>query len=429
MTMTTQQIICIAVFIITILCYISNKFSLPVVAMTSMVVLTLTGCLDPSSALSTFSNSSAIIMGAMFIVAGGLNRTQMVRKVTNLVYKVSGGSFAKGMFGYCVATLLIAQVAPSAILIFSICYPLVVDFCRRMNVSPSKGLFSICLVAIATVTAFPIGSGATVYITNNTLFETYGLNYQSGMFDSFILRIPVLIIAVLLGAFVCPKFCPDNGPLISEMERKQMSEQKPLDPVREVLGYGIFLGVVVGILISSYINVPTWLICVIGALLTLITGVLTEREAMQALNMPPIFLYVASLGIGNALVETGAGDLISSCVSGILGENPNHLFVYAVFWCAGFIVTQFMSNFALYQALLPVALLTCAAYNWNPIGIVNMLFTACFVSYLTPFSTVAVPFLMSVGGYNQRDLLKAGWIPAVVTTVVMIPWCYFMFPL
>lgn len=57
-------------------------------------------------------------MGSMFIVAGGLSRTQMVHRVTNLAYKVSGGSFQKGMILYCLVTLAIAQVAPSAILIF-----------------------------------------------------------------------------------------------------------------------------------------------------------------------------------------------------------------------------------------------------------------------------------------------------------------------
>lgn len=427
--MTTQQIICIAIFLITLVFYMSNKFPLPLVSMTSMVALTITGCLSPESALSVFSNSSAIIMGSMFIIAGGLNRTQMVHKVTNLVYKVSGGSFTKGMIGYCIATLLIAQVAPSAILIFSICYPLVIDFCHKMKVSPSKAIFSIGLISIATVTAFPLGSGATTYIANNTLFATYGLNYESGMFDAFIVRIPILIIAVLLGAFVCPKFADDKGPLVDEAERKKLAERPPLDPVREFLGYGIFIAVVIGILLSSYIGVDTWIVCIVGALLVILTGVLSEKEAMQALSMPPIFLFVASLGIGNALVATGAGDLISGVVTSILGENPSHLFVYTVFWLVGFVVTQFMSNMALYQTLVPVALLTCAAYNWNPIGLVNMLFAACWVSYLTPFSTVAVPLMMSVGGYTQKDLLKIGWLPALVTTAVMIPWCYFMFPL
>ena len=141
--MPAQTIICLTVFVITLILYMSNKFPLPLVSMTAMGVYVITGCLAPADALSCFSNSSVIIMGSMFIVAGGLNRTQMVHKVTDLAYKISGGSFQKGMILYCLVTLAIAQVAPSAILIFSICYPLVADFCRKNNQSPSKAMFSI----------------------------------------------------------------------------------------------------------------------------------------------------------------------------------------------------------------------------------------------------------------------------------------------
>ena len=424
----TQQILCLVIFFVTIVCYMSNKWPLALVSMTSLFVLTLTGCLAPKDALACFSNSSAIIMGSMFIVATGLNRTQMIHKVTNLVYKVSGGSFTKGMAGYCLVTVLIAQVAPSAILIFTICYPLVSDFCRKMGKSPSKGLFSIALISIVAVVAFPIGSGATTYIQNNTLFETYGLNYQSGMFDSFLVRLPAIIVAYICGVFICPRFCPDYGPLLSDVEKKAKAEQKPLDPVREFLGYGIFIAVVIGILAASYLGIPTWMICMGGAILEILTGVLTEKEAMQGLSLPPIFLYVGSLGIGNALVGTGAGDLVVNFVTNVIGDNPSPLFVYAFFWIVCFFTTQFMSNLALYSAMTPVVLLTCASLNWNPTGLLNMIFCACWVSYLTPLSTVAVPMLMSVGGYKQKDLLKAGWIPAVLTTLVMIPSTLLMFP-
>ena len=157
----------------------SNKFPLPLVSMTAMGVYVITGCLAPADALSCFSNSSVIIMGSMFIVAGGLNRTQMVHKVTDLAYKISGGSFQKGMILYCLVTLAIAQVAPSAILIFSICYPLVADFCRKNNQSPSKAMFSIVLISICTVTSLPIGSGATSYITANSL-KRMGLPLRRG---------------------------------------------------------------------------------------------------------------------------------------------------------------------------------------------------------------------------------------------------------
>ncbi|MCQ1529297.1 SLC13 family permease [Lutispora saccharofermentans] len=428
----TQQTICLIVFVVTLIGYISNKWPLALVSMTSFFVLTITGCLSASDALGCFSNSSAIIMACMFIVAAGLNRTQMIHKVTNLVYKVSGGSFIAGMAGYCLVTVLIAQVAPSAILIFTICYPLVVDFCRKMGKSPSKGLFSIALISIVSVVAFPIGSGATSYIANNELFATYGLAYKSHMFDPFLVRLPSIVMAYICGVFICPRFCPDYGPLEGgadqQNQQKKTVEKKPLDPVREVLGYGIFLAVVVGILLASYIGIPTWQICFAGAVLEILTGVLSEKEAMSALSLPPIFLYVGSLGLGNALVNTGAGDLIASLVTKMIGNDPSPVFVYALFWIVGFVMTQMMSNLALYSALTPVVLLTCASLGWNPIGLLSMVFTACWTSYLTPLSTVCVPFLMEVGGYKQKDLLKAGWLPALLITAVMIPWTLLMFP-
>ena len=100
----------------------SNKWPLALVSLTSMVILTVAGCLSPAEALASFSNSSVIIMGAMMVIAAGLNRTQMLHKVTNLVYKVSGGSFTRGMIGYCLVTFAVAQVMPSAIVILQ-CVP------------------------------------------------------------------------------------------------------------------------------------------------------------------------------------------------------------------------------------------------------------------------------------------------------------------
>lgn len=139
--MSTQSIICLIIFALAVISYILNKIPMGLTSLTAMFLLIVTGCVDPAAALGNFANSSAIIMASMFVIAAGLNRTQMVHKISNLVYKVSGGSFTKGMIGYVLVTALIAQVVPSAILIFSICYPLVADYCRKLGVSPSKAMF------------------------------------------------------------------------------------------------------------------------------------------------------------------------------------------------------------------------------------------------------------------------------------------------
>lgn len=291
-------------------------------------------------------------------------------------------------------------------------------------------MFSIVLICICTVTSLPIGSGATSYITANSLWETYGLTAKEGMFDPMLVYMPTLILSVLFAMFYCPKVAPDYGPLYTDVQLKQLKEQKPLDPFREFMGYGIFVAVVIAILFSNYLpaTIPTWMICFIGAVLTILTGVLSEKEAMEALTMPPIFLYIGSLAVGNALVASGAGTFIAEGIQSILGDNPSKWVVIIMFWLAGFIVTQFMSNMALYSALQPVVLLMCATYGWNPTGLYNMLWKATFTSYLTPLSTVAIPLCMAVGGYKQKDLIRMGLLPALVISVANILWCGLMFP-
>ena len=197
----TQATICLIIFALTIVCYMLNKWPLALVSMTSLLALTVTGCLTPEQALSSFSNNSVIIMGAMMVIAAGLNRTQMIHKVTNLVYKVAGGSFTKGMLGYCLVTFAVAQVMPSAIVIFSICAPLVMDFCSRTGKSPAAGLFSIALIAITSVTALPIGAGASNYIMTNSNIQAFGITgYAAKMFDFFIVKFPSILVAIICGA-------------------------------------------------------------------------------------------------------------------------------------------------------------------------------------------------------------------------------------
>ena len=63
-----QSTICIIIFFITIALYMSNKFPLALVSITSMTILTVTGCLVPEDALANFANESVIIVGAMMVI-------------------------------------------------------------------------------------------------------------------------------------------------------------------------------------------------------------------------------------------------------------------------------------------------------------------------------------------------------------------------
>ena len=91
--MNTQLVICIVIFVASLILYGSNKFPMGAVGMATIVALVLTKCLDAKSALSYFANNNVIMMAGMFVVSAGLSRTSLVDKFSKAVVKLTGGSF------------------------------------------------------------------------------------------------------------------------------------------------------------------------------------------------------------------------------------------------------------------------------------------------------------------------------------------------
>ena len=159
----SQMTICMVIFILTLIGFaVGSKYvSITTISLISMVLLVLTGCLEPADALAGFGNSSAILMASMFVVAAGLNRTQMINKISAYICKISKGSFTKVLAGYVILTCVLAQFIPSAVVCFSVVFPMALGVCREMNVNPSKMMFSLGITAIGTVITLPLSSAVS----------------------------------------------------------------------------------------------------------------------------------------------------------------------------------------------------------------------------------------------------------------------------
>lgn len=98
----SQMTICFIIFLMTLLGFAfgGSYVSITVVSLIGMMAMILAGCLSASTALGCFANSSAILMASMFIVAAGLNRTQMVSRISTYISDISKGSFIKVLAGY-----------------------------------------------------------------------------------------------------------------------------------------------------------------------------------------------------------------------------------------------------------------------------------------------------------------------------------------
>ncbi len=431
----SQLTICLIIFILTLIGFaVGSKYvSITLISLISMMLMLITGCLDKETALACFSNSSAILMASMFIVAAGLNRTQMVNKVSAYICKISKGSFTKVLAGYVILTFILAQFIPSAVVCFSIVFPLALSVCREMNINPAKMMYSLGITAIGTVITLPLSSAIAEMVRIQGFLEAYDYTtYNMGITDITYAKLPVSIVIMLLAIFVLPKFTPDKDVKLDEGAlggTKKAAAQEVLSPAREVIGYMTFVLVLLGLIFSSRIGLATWQVTVIGALVIVASGVLNKQEAINSMNLSMVLLYVGALGIGNALSATGAADLIGDWLSSIVVTVNNNYIAGFLLFIVPFILTQFMLNLGVYSIFVPLYIMLCKSMGANPIGPIMLCMIATMTAFFTPLATPAVPLMMGVGNYSVKDLVKMGLIPLAVITVVAVGWIMTVYPI
>lgn len=433
--MTSQMIICLGIFLFMILGFVfadKLRTTLGVVALCSIMLVSFSGLMEPKAVLACFANKNVLLITGMFIVAAGFNRTQAVHKVSHMVYKISSGKFSVMLGGYLLIALALTQMIPSPMVVFGIVSPLLAGSCSEFKVSPSKVMFSLALVCVSCCLVMPVGIGATTYAQQNAYLESYGYtDYAMQLLDPLKARGITCLVMFLYALFIAPKTCPDQPSVaitLKAASAKNGEGPAPLSPVREVLGYSIFIVTTLALILQTHLGVESWQIAMTGASLVLVTGVLTSQEAIKALPIRIALMLISALVVGGAMVNCGLGDAIGSMVASSLGSSHNNYVVGAAFFIIPFLMTQVMQNQSVANIFTPIIILTCKSMNANPIGPILLLNAACLTAFLTPMATGAIPPMMDAGGYNQRDLLKIGWLPSVIVCVVAVLSVMTIFP-
>ncbi len=422
--------ICLVICVLTMISYVLGKLPMGLTAMLSMVAFVLTGCLDPKTALGYFGNANGVMMLSMFVVAAGFNRTQFVKKCASSVNRIAKGSLTRVMFGYVIITALLAQFIQSSVIVYGIMAPMLIASCEELNIQPSKVLFPLAMMCIAPISTLPLGSGATQFAELNGYLQANDYTaFTVGLTDPMKARLPMMIFLALYCIFIAPKFAPDQPVVAMSGVESRQDRREALPPFKEKAGYVIFILTTLALIFQPQLKVQIWVICITGALAMVLFGVLTEKEAIGAINWPMAFLFVGALAMGGALTETGAGEVVGAVLANFANRLPSPYLIGFVFFIVPFLLTQAMMNRTVMIIFIPIAILACKAMGANPVGIIILVQVACLSSFMTPMATPAVPMCMASGGYDIKSLIKQSLIPAAILCIVAVFWIMTIFPL
>ena len=428
--MTTQMILCMVIFGITLVSYMLNKIPMWLTALLSMCALFATGCIDASGALSGFSNNNTILMATMFVVAAGFRRTSLVNNMCNGIMRLTRGSFRMAFFGYLLLAALLTNFIASPMVVYAIVSPLLAALCDKTGNSRSVYMFPIMVVCVACCGILPLPTAIQQAGQFTGFMETYGFNGMTFQHIYFLMGAwPILFVVIAWALFVGPKFCPKQPVLpIEAKEQLAQQSQKALSPVVDKIGIVIFFLTIIALIFSAQLGQPTWFIALVGSLLMVLFGVVDQKSALRDIPWDMLMLFVGALALGTALTNTGAGDMIGNALANAVGGTHNSYVLGAVFFIIPFLLTQFMLNRAVSAVFVPICLLTCASLGANPIGLIILVNAGSLTAFLTPMATPAVPMCMADGGYDLPSLVKSGAVITLILPVVYIFYTMTVFP-
>lgn len=407
-----------------IIMFVTEKIPLGLTSMIVCIGLVITGVLSVSDAFNGFINSNVILFVAMFIVGGALFETGMANEIGSLVTK-----FAKTERSLIIAIMVIVAVmsgflsntGTAAVLI-----PVVIGIAAKSGYKRSRLLMPLVFAAAMGGNLSLIGAPGNL-IAQSALSEI-GLKF--GFFEYAVVGMPILIAGIIFYATIGYKLLPshdvkDDGAFDTTKDFSDVPKWK------QWLSLIILVFTLLAMIFEDKIGIKLCISGGIGALLLILTGVISEKDALKSIDLKTIFLFGGTLSLASALQETGAGEMIANKVIGALGANPSPYILTFVVFLLCCIMTNFMSNTATTALMVPICLSIAQGMGADPRAVLMACVIGGSCAYATPIGMPANTMVVGAGGYKFMDYVKAGFpliIIATVVSMIILPIAFPFFP-
>jgi di/tricarboxylate transporter len=136
-------------------------------------------------------------------------------------------------------------------------------------------------------------------------------------------------------------------------------------------------------------------------------GVLTLREARDAVDLDVIIVIGAAFGLGIAMETTGLAEQAADLLLGVFAPfGPVGALLGVV--VATIVLTEMVTNNAAAVLMFPIALQAAAAVNADPRAYAVAVAVAASASFLTPIGYQTNTIVYGLGGYRFSDYPRLG---------------------
>ena len=388
-----QSTKCLILLAVIALFFVTEIIPLAVTAMAGSIACGLLGFIPAKQVFSGLSNSTVVLFAGMFVVGAAMFYTGLAQKIGETVVKLTGTGENSLMIGVMLVgaglSSVLSNTGTAACLL-----PVVLGVCAAAKIPASTELmplaFACGLGGIITLVGTPpniIASGA---------LEQAG--YRAfGFFEFAKIGIPLTLAGLVYMMFIGKHLLPKR--VISEDTEVEQEIEANETSTNKMIVSGVILLAVVLTMALGIKGVTLEMAAITGAIVAVLTGCLTEKQAYASIDWVTIFLFAGMMPVSSAMSKTGAGKVIAEWAVGLMGGTPSPMIVTAVLF--------------------------------DPAAVLMAIAVAASCAFATPVGTPPNTLVLGPGGFKFMDYVKAGTglvIVCFVISLILIPMFWPFFP-
>jgi len=417
---------CLILLAVVALFFVTELILLAVTAMAGAIACGVLGFIPVKTVFSGLANSTVVLFAGMFIVGASMFHTGLAQKIGTTVVKLSGTSENGLMLGIMIVgaglSSVLSNTGTTACLL-----PVVLGICSAAKIPASRQLMPLAFAAglggIITLVGTPpniIAAGA---------LQAAGFKPFS-FFEFAYIGIPLSIVGIIYMMFIGKHLLPKKALDADQEIEQEIEATGNINKTKQLISGAILLVVVV-VMALDLKGFTLEMAAITGAIVAVLTGCLTEKQAYASIDWVTIFLFAGMMPVSTALDKTGAGKLIANWAVGLMGGSPSPMVVTIVLFLLSCGLTQFMSNTASAALLCPIGIAIAKQLGASPQAVLMAIAVAASCAFATPVGTPPNTLVLGPGGYRFNDYVKAGTglvVVCFIVSIIIIPMVWPFFP-
>ncbi len=352
--MTTEQIISIVIFLITMTAIMTERVHRTVAAFTGAILLIITHILTIETSVSYVDlNTVGVLVGMMLFVAVVKN-SGIFEYIAIKSAKIAKGKPVNIMIIFILITSILSAFLDNVTTVLLI-GPMTIAITRILKINPVPFLITQIMASNIGGTATLIGDPPNIMIGSaaNLGFTDFIIN--TGIPVIFIIITAILYFLVLYKKQLVVE--EENINKVMEMDENKAIKDKSL-MIKSIV---LIVLVVIGFIFHSSLQMESCVIALLAAIIMLLIGKQDAEEIILSIEWSTILFFIGLFIVVGGLEETGViGKLANLLISATSGNIV--LTMIIILWASA-IISSFLDNIPFVATLIPLILTMQQAGN------------------------------------------------------------------